>query len=344
MRLIAGSSPLVVFGSALLNRRQLLLFSSSSFSLLLSGSTAMSTSARTTNNVVIDSHLHVWADTNQAAANYPWIQEPPDNLKDAGSTEQLIQQMDANNVDGALIVQPINHQFDHSYILNAIRRYPRRFKGMMLHDPSQSAEQAVGTLENLVRQGCVGVRFNPYLWPITDSGWEPMSQSAAGLAVYKRCGELSLPVGIMCFQGLDLHYSDILDLIEASPETNLILDHFGFCSLKKPQQFQQLLELSRYPQVHVKVSALFRLDDKSDSFERVRKERFLPLLEAYGADRLLYGSDFPFVLEQQQGYGMVNLVSNWIEDDGDRSFIMGGTSERLFGPWSGAATTESPQR
>jgi hypothetical protein len=37
-----------------------------------------------------------------------------------------------------------------------------------------------------------------------------------------------MPVGIMCFKGLGLHYEDIIKLLESSPQTNVIIDHFGF--------------------------------------------------------------------------------------------------------------------
>merc|ERR1712070_340840 len=97
-------------------------------------------------------------------------------------------------------------------VIQAIKRHPSRFKGMLLHDPSLDSEEAVSRLENLALQGFVGVRFNPYLWKKVDEQvWSPMSEGA-GLAVYKRCGQLGLPVGVMCFQGLELHYQDILNL------------------------------------------------------------------------------------------------------------------------------------
>ena len=51
--------------------------------------------------------------------------------------------------------------------------------------------------------------------------------------------------------------------------------------------------------------------------------------------RLMFGSDFPFVLEQQpERYdGVVKLVTSWIENESDRSLVMGGTAERLHGAW-----------
>jgi len=245
---------------------------------------------------------------------------------------ELLKQMEENGVDGALIVQPINHKFDHSYVIESIKSHPDRFKGMLLHDPSLDEDEAVARLEDLALHGFVGVRFNPYLWPqVGESAWSPMSEGA-GLAVYKRCAELQMPVGVMCFQGLQLHYDDILQLIEKSPDTVLVLDHFGFTSIKNEDAFEKLMALAKYPNVYVKISALFRLDDPFP-FTQVKEKRFQPLLKAFGADRLMYGSDFPFVLEQPEKYGMVKLVSSWIDDANDAKWIMGGTSEKIFGTW-----------
>lgn len=298
--------------------------------------TTMTTSAK---RVVIDSHLHVWANRQEAAQAFPYAvgQDPPEALQDRASIGSLLEHMDQSGVDGALIVQPINHQFDHSYVIHAIQSHPNRFKGMMLHDPSHSTEQALEVLQDLSTKGFVGVRFNPYLWPKQGEGWTPMSSSAAAIAVYEKCAELNMAVGVMCFQGLQLHYEDILKLLQSSPKTNLILDHFGFCSLTDQGNaaFQQLLSLAKYPQVTIKISALFRLGDDVP-YSRVQNERLQPLLAAFGVERLMFGTDFPFVLLQSEGYlGTVDLIRSWLPNDDDRAAIMGGNAERLFGVWKG---------
>jgi predicted TIM-barrel fold metal-dependent hydrolase len=318
-------------------------------------------------NLVIDSHLHVWANEAEAkASSYPYAegQTPPDSLINAASVKSLLTQMELANVDGALIVQPINHKFDHSYVAHAISSHPDKFKGMLLHDPSLSKEDALLNLEELLLQGFVGVRFNPYLWPSNkEDGHGPqngrlaMSSDPAGMAVFQRCGELNMPVGIMCFKGLHLHYDDIVQLLEASPKTICILDHFGFTGFTEQgnANFQSLLELgAKYPNhnnVIVKLSALFRIAGEEDSFPYYRKvqtERFEPLLKAFGPHRLMMGTDFPFVTETEGGYqGAVQTVHRWCQEatvkqtdtdlynspDEARHMIMGGTAERVFGPW-----------
>lgn len=289
---------------------------------------------------VIDSHLHVWASRGEAAKSYPYAegQEPPQKLADRASTLELLKQMDQAGVDGALIVQPINHRFDHSYVEAAMREHPSKFKGMLLVDPSLSPAEAVQRLEELALKGFVGVRFNPYLWP---KGHLMSKKGGCGEAVFKRCAELQMPVGIMVFKGLEHHFEDICSLIESSPETAVILDHLGFTGLNNDgdKAFVQLLTLAKYQNVNVKISALFRVAGPGNDpypYEGVRAKRFVPLLREFGADRLLAGTDFPFVLEEDGGYcGTIRLIQSWLADasEKERATIMGGTAEKLFGPW-----------
>lgn len=294
---------------------------------------------------IIDSHLHVWADKSEAES-FPYDQPPKEALQDVATPEALIDQMDNAGVNGALIVQPINHKYDHNYVANAIKKYPHKFKGMLLHDPSLSPEMAVQRLEELVLAGFVGVRFNPYLW---NEGELMSADGGSGLAVYRRCAELGAPVGIMCFKGLELHFDDILKLIEKSPTTQLVLDHLGFCALneKGDEAFKQLIALSKYPNVYVKVSALFRNTGDSDSsfpYDKIKTQRFEPLIQSFGPGRLMIGSDFPYVLETEGGYsGAINTVKSWLKDDEvgrDNNIlsideaaeaVLFGTAERLFG-------------
>jgi len=146
---------------------------------------AMSTAA---SNKIIDSHLHVWASTDEAKSRFPYAegQEPPESLRNLASVSELLKRMDATGVDGALIVQPINHKFDHSYVADAMKNHPTRFKGMLLHDPSLAVDAAVSRLENFALQGFVGVRFNPYLWPKleNDTLTKMSTAGGAGIAVY----------------------------------------------------------------------------------------------------------------------------------------------------------------
>jgi predicted TIM-barrel fold metal-dependent hydrolase len=46
-------------------------------------------------------------------------------------------------------------------------------------------------------------------------------------------------------------------------------------------------------------------------------ERFEALLQAFGADRLMFGTDFPYVTQEELGYkGAVETVVSWLSDKG----------------------------
>ena len=69
--------------------------------------------------------------------------------------------------------------------------------------------------------GFIGVRFNA-------GAFEGGLTSEVGKALYKRAGELSLPVGVMAFKGLTSFVPSLEQLCKEYPETTLIIDHLGF--------------------------------------------------------------------------------------------------------------------
>ena len=54
-----------------------------------------------------------------------------------------------------MIVQPIFHGFDHSYVTSALQKYPDRFKGMLLVDPTLPPVCDRHAVANAVRQCCM---------------------------------------------------------------------------------------------------------------------------------------------------------------------------------------------
>ena len=277
----------------------------------------------------IDSHLHVWGNGKEP---FPYVKgPPPDELVAVGSTEALLEQMDKTGVRGALIVQPINYLFDHSYVLKAINDHPDKFKGMCLLDPSCGDDY----LTSLKNDGFCSVRFNPYL-----PEWNGLQMSGeAGTKLFAQCGELGLPVGFMCFQGFKNHAEEIKALLESSPTTTVVLDHWGFFVQDghiDEESWRQVIELAQYSQVHVKISAPFRnVVNKEEKNYPELAERLRSLLTAYGPSRLMWGTDFPFVsLEDPEAYSqsLVSLAS-WGVSKEEMHWIISGTAEKVFGKW-----------
>lgn len=298
---------------------------------------------------VIDSAVHVWSTGRDP---FPWAVPPPPSLAEAATPEALIASAAAAGVAGALIVQPANHMFDHAYVTAALKAHPTFFRGMGLANPTLPPAEAVAALEALHAAGFVGVRFNA-------GAFEGGLTSDVGRALYKRAGELGMPVGVMCFKGLGPFVPALTALCEAHPETTLVVDHLGFfrqpaiggqlggAAANDDDAWAGLLGLARYPQVHVKVSALFRASGEAPPHLDLQP-RLAALLRAYGKERLMWGSDFPFVLPG--GFPLpdgvdatpaamtyseaARVLDSWSLpelDDAARDALMGGNAARLFG-------------
>ena len=111
------------------------------------------------------------------------------------------------------------------------------------------------------------MRFNPYLWTEGSGGMS----NATGRALFAEAGRLGLAVGFMTFKGLLPLAGDIEALLDSSPGTAAVLDHWGFFHQPPGRAAAQggaadeaawarLLQMGRrFPQLHVKLSALFRV-------------------------------------------------------------------------------------
>ncbi|KAJ1443107.1 Metal-dependent hydrolase [Sesbania bispinosa] len=278
---------------------------------------------------VIDSHLHVWA-SSEEAGKFPYSPGQEPNLP--GHVDFLLQCMEEAGVDGALIVQPIIHKFDHSYVTSVLKKYPTKFIGCCLANPADDGS-GLKQFEHLVLEdGYRAVRFNPYLWP---SG-EKMTNEV-GKAIFQRAGELNVPVGFMCMKGLNLHISEIEQLCTEFPSTVVLLDHFAFCKPPKNDEealvLSQLLNLSRFPQVYVKFSALFRVSRVQFPYPDL-SPLLSQVVSSFGANRVMWGSDFPFLVPECGYKGSkeaVHLIANQISlPSSDLEWIMGRTATQLF--------------
>ena len=297
----------------------------------------------------IDSHLHVWTLDDE---RYPMLPGRVPNVP--GDVERLLSSMDEADIDGALIVQPIFHGFDHGYVNQAIKAHPDRFKGMALSNPQRM--DAVDQLDRLVTdKGYSGVRFNPAMWVlgvIEHLDLTPEERSKhfetcaecqlqhmnddAGKGIYEKAGELGVPVGFMVSPK---YFDQVDDLLSEFPETPAIIDHFGGCKVADGApgsnvDFDALMALAKHPQLRIKVSGFVGPSDGAmpheDTWPMVKA-----LLGAYGAERLMWGTDFPWI-QSHGGYVDGTRIIGQIPgvSDGDRAWLMGGTATSLFGDWN----------
>lgn len=265
---------------------------------------------------VVDAHVHLW---NRVTDPQPWI-DPATMAaidRDFGSAD-LDRMLDATRAGSAVVVQSSNSR-DES----------RR----LLDDPARRIAGVVGWIDLTADVGAqlgalgggrlVGLRHLAHLDP--DPGWLGRPEVGAALD--------SLATRELCFDLVLRPWQLPLaaTVVAAHPQVRFVLDHLGGVaeSTDDAEWAAGLRALAARPNVYAKISGLAGLVDSPDRLRRVAGVA----VEAFGPNRLMYGSDWPVAL---LGAGPVvwraavgELISGLSE--GERHAILSGTATACYG-------------
>lgn len=260
---------------------------------------------------IVDSHCHVGAS---------WY-EP---------IETLLAHMDRNHVAQAVLIQMLG-QFDNRY-QQAYRHLLRdRLASVVAVD--SSLDTAISELKRLAESGASGVRLRP---TARSPGDDP-------LVLWRTAEQLGLAVSCV---GTSATFAaaEFREVIEAVPALKIVLEHLGGSNRPdatdaEREQRAQVFELARYPNVYLKVPGLGELLARPASLAGDGNpwgEALPPVLEAalrsFGAERLMWGSDFP-VVSSREGYANSLAWSRGVfsgEADQVLQAIFGDTARTVF--------------
>lgn len=270
----------------------------------------------------LDAHVHVWTDETVA---YPFA--PHDGIptpSEAFPGARLRLAMDSAGVAQALAIQPRVYGYDHAYLFASAEALGDRLRVMPLINVARPS--GVEEMESLaVRAPVAGFRVIVH----------GQQQAAALLAapasrLYAGLAERDLPLGVLTPPE---RLPAVEALAERQPDLRVVVDHLGGIQVADwPRWGKVLLGLSRLSNVHVKISALGHLSRQPfpyvDLHGAVRQ-----LLECYGAERLMWGSDWPHAYRYGGYTDSHRSVSTALFGRSDRECdqVLAGTARTLFG-------------
>ncbi|MCU1374402.1 MAG: amidohydrolase [Actinomycetia bacterium] len=261
--------------------------------------------------MIIDSHTHVMsADTDR----YPPRPDTGYWFHGAGDVASLLAAMDGAGVDAAVLVQFVGgYGYDCSYAAQATTEGGGRLAlcgAVDMYGPDPAADLRALVAAAPVRAVRVfGVGADDPVW-LTDG---------RAAAVWAVAAEVGVDIVATLW---DRDLAALRPLVDAHAEVTVAIDHCGFADFATGAV--PLFALADLPAVHVKVSShvLGPLDDPADAVDA--------LAATFGADRLIWGSDYP----QTEGTyaGMVALAERAARrlGEGERGDFLGGTARRLW--------------
>ena len=267
---------------------------------------------------MIDCHAHVIDPRRFPYADGPGYKPGPHETGDAAAFADGLR---ANGVSRGLLVQPSCYGFDNSAMLAAMAASGGRLKGIAVVETTMPEAD----MRALRARGVVGVRLNIGSF---DPRFFEKPEAAPFIA---RCGRLGWFVETYAVGAAWVPIAPALAALRAP----VIIDHLGHpdtaAGIDQPG-FSAVLSLAGRSETVVKLSSFFRVSKQP--FPHADLDPIVPaVLATFGAERCVWGSDWPFINTQQSVRYDQQLAAlvRWVPDAAQRRLIMEDTPRRLFG-------------
>lgn len=277
----------------------------------------------------IDAHSHIWTDDTKRFPLGAWM--TPDKMEPASfSAEQLLTAVEPHGVDRVVLIQHAPYYGDdNAYLIDCARRFLGRFSIVAIVDERRS--DLADHLRQLKHQGVRGIRIGPTRYADRTLVQDPANWLKAP-AMRKLWAHATDEELILCPLLNAEHLPTLEPMLAEFPDTKVVIDHFGHADVARPDQLQALLKLARHRQIHVKASGFYKFGDRQAPYEDLT-----PIIKhvagAYGADRVLWGSDCPYQLQAGHNYhDAVALLEKGLDflDASARMAILRENAQRLF--------------
>jgi L-fuconolactonase len=248
--------------------------------------------------MIVDAHCH---------ASPRWF-EP---------VETLLYQMDRNGVERAVLTQILG-QFDNDYQLACVAAHPDRLVSVV-------AVQSADDLRRLADVGVAGVRIGAA--SSDDALWQVAVEHGLAVSVSGRASAMIAP--------------NFTARIDAMPQLNFVLEHLG--GIGRPDfdgsesTRAAVLELARFPNVALKLPGLGQMGkrialDNDPPVDAEAANLILAAFTHFGADRLMWGSDFPPVASREGYANALAWPRRVLKEvaEVEQTAIFGGSAARIF--------------
>jgi L-fuconolactonase len=239
------------------------------------------------NPLVIDAHQHVW---NLDRASYGWLGPDLPVINRTIEFDELRPQLRDAGVAATVLVQSADNAEDTDYMFEVAAAHPE-VVGVVGWLPLDRAAEAAERLA-VLRQNPLFVGVRSLIHDLPDPDWLLRPDVDEGLGLLEAAG---VPFDLVAV--LPRHL-EIVPIVSARhPALRIVIDHLGKPPLGGPHPepwWTLIAAAAENPNVFAKVSGLY---PDAGPAERDPADQLRPVvqraIEVFGADRLMYGGDWP---------------------------------------------------
>ena len=265
--------------------------------------------------MIIDTHVHFWKYDKKRDA---WITDDMKILKQDHLPAHLIPTLKRNGVDGCVAVQAGQSEYETHFLVELAKTHTE-IKGVVGWTDLQS--------KNVEERLQFFSQYNSI------KGWRHVVQSEPDDFLLRedfQNGIRALAPFNYTYDILIYHYQlkPALEFISKFPDQKFVIDHCAKPDIGKKNidEWRILIkEMAQHPNVYCKLSGLFT----ETKWKQWSAADFYPYLdtvfEAFGADRLMFGSDWPVMLLSGIYVQWKSLLEKYMENfvEEDRLKVLG---------------------
>ena len=273
----------------------------------------------------IDAHQHFWSLDRVA---YPWLTPAYGPLYRSYEPPELSPQLRAAGITRTVLVQAANSYADTDDMLRQADRYDW-IGAVVGWVPLPHPEETGQALDRYARHPAFrGVRH--LIHEEADPDWVVQDRVIEGLRVLAAHRLLFEAVAVFPH-----HLKHVPTLAERVPDLTIVIDHLAKPPIKDGAMepwAAQLAAAARYPTVYAKVSGLNTAADPATWSAADLKPYIDRAIDLFGADRLMFGSDWP-VCTLAGDYATVWAETNRALEGRPQheiDAVLGGTAARVY--------------
>ena len=240
---------------------------------------------------IIDTHIHLYDTTRPQGL--PWPPKDDEVLYRPVLTEHFDKVSDENGINATVIVEASKWIPDNQWVLDLVKHDPNRYIGLV-------GSLEIGTpdfkkhLTKLSKDGrFVGIRMRER------PGGDSFFENEAVWSDLQLLSDRNQTLDVLMFQ-----YSlDDVDMISKRlPKLKILINHVAGADIEgkpaDPKWIAAVQKVAKNPNVNCKISGLFQQSHRQPSPKNLSfyKPELDLLWNAFGEDRLIYGSNWPVTM------------------------------------------------
>ncbi len=238
---------------------------------------------------IVDTHIHLYDTTREQGL--PWPPESDKVLYRPVLPKHFNEVCEKNGITATVIVEASSWLPDNQWVLDLVEDQPNRYIGLVgsLEIGKPGFEESLKKLSKDERY--VGIRMRERDGDdfFTEAVWRDL----------KCLSEMKKTLDVLMFQ---FSLEEVTMIAKRLPELKILINHVAGADIEgktaDPEWLAGVKMAAEQPNVYCKISGLFQQSHRQPSPINVKfyKSTLDALTNAFGSDRLIYGSNWPVTM------------------------------------------------